>query len=162
GQESETAWAQTLTLLMMLQEEESVVNSVSHEGTRQLLAATGLEGSAAPLLPRTVEAPQWLQFGVAGFFETSRGPPWQGTGVANWLYLTQFKSWDRQKKLDKAEVALKQVITDHLFRNLEDARAKDGKDKQTEVRKAGLKARTMSWALTYYLLEVADKREGLL
>jgi hypothetical protein len=162
GQEAETAWAQTLTLLMKLQEEESAINSVSHEGTQQLLAATGLEGSSAPLLPRTVEAPQWVQFGVASFFETSRGAPWPGTGTPSWMYLTHFKTWSKLKKLDKPEVALKQVVTDHYFRNLEDARAKDSKDKQAEVRKAGLKARTMAWSLTYYLLQVADKREGLL
>jgi hypothetical protein len=56
------------------------------------------------------------------------------------VYLPQYKRWAKEKKLDPA-MELKNVITDHYFR-LSDG----GKNKA-----ALHKARTMSWALTYYL-----------
>src|SRR5262249_17010946 len=49
---------QTLALLERALQEDAEIASVTHEGTRQLLAATGQ-------LPRNVAVPEWLQFGWA-------------------------------------------------------------------------------------------------
>src|SRR5262249_55233433 len=54
----EIARAQTLTLVLKAMEVECAVAAVSHEGTRQLIAAIGL-------LPRSVDTPRWIDFGVA-------------------------------------------------------------------------------------------------
>jgi hypothetical protein len=178
----ETARAQTLTLLTKALEEESEIATVSHEGTRQLVAATGL-------LPRGVQAPEWIQFGMASFFETPKGAYWPGTGAPSWTYLTNHLIAKNAKKLDRPVDALKAVITDKDFRNppLKDQQsplapaptdrgaAQPGqpvpaapgqpglpaaREEKKEKEPSFTKARTMAWALTYYL---AHKRlNGLL
>src|SRR5438132_799386 len=50
---------QTLALVQKILEEESERTTITHEGTRQLLAASGV-------LPRSVQAPDWVQYGLAG------------------------------------------------------------------------------------------------
>lgn len=142
---NESAKAQTLTLVLKAMEEDAAREAVSREGTRQLIAALGL-------LPRSVEAPQWIDFGMASLFETPKGSYWAGTGSPNMTYLVNFKLWDSTKKLDKDPVeALKSVVTDRYFR-----RIKDSKNREN----AEAKARTMTWALVYFLAH--KKRDGLL
>jgi hypothetical protein len=129
---------QVKTLLLQAVESESELEAVSHDGTLQLASATDL-------IPRAVSAPQWVQFGIGSFFETPRQAWWQGTGAPSQLYLKKFKAWQKKKTLDTpAETALKKVVTDEYFR---DAR-KINQDA------AWTKARTMTWALMYYLGEV--------
>jgi hypothetical protein len=128
--------AQMKALVVTAMEEESEVNSVSFEGTRQLLAATGL-------LPRKVHVPQWLSFGLGSFFETPLGAYWQGTGAPSWRYLKKYKVWENFKELDKPDDALRSVVTDHYFHL-----AQEKKDDSYV-----LKGRTMSWALTYFLMK---------
>jgi hypothetical protein len=129
---------QVKTLLLQALESESELTAVSHDGTLQLASVTSL-------IPRTVSAPEWVQFGVGGFFETPKQAWWQGTGAPSQLYLKKFKDWQKKKTLDTPpETALKKVVTDEYFR---------------EARKANqdaawTKARTMTWSLTYYLAEV--------
>ncbi len=142
---NESAKAQTLTLVHKAMEEEGKRATVTHEGTRQLIAALGL-------LPRSVEAPQWIDFGMASFFETPKGSYWWGAGAPNMTYLVNFKLWDYNKKLEKnAAEALKSVVTDRYFH-----RIKDSKNKEN----AEAKARTMTWSLVYFLAH--KKRDGLL
>src|SRR5206468_9225172 len=50
-------WAMMLKVL----ENDSEVASISHAVARQLVYATGM-------LPRNVNAPEWLQFGLGSFF----------------------------------------------------------------------------------------------
>jgi hypothetical protein len=129
---------QVKTLLLQALENESEVAAISHDGTLQLASATGL-------IPRTVSAPEWVQFGTASFFETPKGAWWQGTGAPSHLYLKKFKDWEKKKKLDTpAEAALKKVITDEYFREA----------RKINQDAAWTKARTMTWALTYYLAEM--------
>jgi hypothetical protein len=149
-----------LALLLKAMAEESIRASVSHEATRQLLVGTGLLGVS-------VEAPEWVQFGTASFFETPVGAFWPGIGAPHWTYMVKFKLWkkedqkaetpdaqgrvpDVEKKLDTPDVAIRSVITDKYFR---DAREEEKKSLQT-------KARTMTWALTYFLMN--KKLDGLL
>jgi hypothetical protein len=142
---NESAKAQTLTLVLKAMEEDAALATVSLEGTRQLIAALGL-------LPRSVEAPQWIDFGMASLFETPKGSYWAGTGSPNMTYLVNFKLWDAKKQLDKDAVeALKSVVTDRYFRRIRDSKNKEN---------AEAKARTMTWALIYFLAH--KKRDGLL
>src|SRR5262249_4413255 len=106
------------------------------ECTRQLIAAVGH-------LPRSVQAPQWNDFGMASFFETPRGAFWSGVGAPSWVYLTQYKQWENAKKLEDPVKSLLNVVTDRYFRE-----AETSKHKQTTL----MKARTMAWALNYYLM----------
>lgn len=134
---------QMLALLLKAMAEESVRATVSHEGTRQLLVASGL-------LSQYVEAPEWTQFGVGSFFETPVGAYWPGIGAPHWTYIVKFKVWKKDKKLDTPEVAIRAVITDKYFR---DAGEDDKKSSTT-------KARTMSWSLMYFLMN--KKLDGVL
>src|SRR5262249_12306175 len=87
---------QTEVLLMKAIERESELATVSHEGTRQLMAAGGK-------LPRNVQIPQWIDHGLASFFETPRtveatvGSYWPGSGAVLLPYLIRFKTWERTK-----------------------------------------------------------------
>jgi hypothetical protein len=142
---NESARAQTLTLVLKAMEEDGERATVTHEGTRQLIATLGL-------LPRSVEAPQWIDFGMASFFETPKGSYWWGTGAPNMTYLVNFKLWDNNKQLEKDPVlALKSVVTDRYFHKIQESKNKEN---------AQAKARTMTWALVYYL--AYKKRDGLL
>jgi hypothetical protein len=142
---NESAKAQTLTLVRKAMEEEGERATVTLEGTRQLIDALGL-------LPRSVEAPKWIDLGMANCFVTPKGSYWSGTGSPNLMYLVNFKLWDHEKKLEKNPTeALKAVVTDRYFHQI-----KDSKNKHN----AQAKARTMSWALVYFLAH--KKREGLL
>jgi hypothetical protein len=128
---------QVKTLLLQALESESELAAVSHDGTLQLASVTGL-------VPRAVSAPEWVQFGTGSFFETPKGAWWQGTGAPSHLYLKKFKDWEKNKKLDTpAETTLKKVITDEYFREA----------RKLNQDAAWMKARTMTWALTYYLAE---------
>jgi hypothetical protein len=130
------ARAQVVALLLKAMEEESERASVTHVGSRQLAAAVGL-------LPRTVASPEWIQFGTGSFFETPREAYWPGTGAPHWVYLNKFKIWHDKKKLDAPDDALRKVITDQYFLDSNQGRNKD----------ALLRARTMSWSLTYFLAQ---------
>jgi hypothetical protein len=142
---NESAKAQTLTLVLKAMEEDGERATVTLEGTRQLIAALGL-------LPRSLEAPNWIDFGMASLFETPKGSYWSGTGSPNMTYLLNFKLWDHEKKLEKNPVeALKSVVTDRYFHRIKDSRTKEN---------AEAKARTMTWALVYFLAH--KKRDGLL
>src|SRR5262249_33020260 len=110
--------------------------AVTHEGTRQLVAATGL-------LPRNVATPHWLQFGLGSFFETPKGAFWPGTGAPSWTYLVKWKYWDDHKKLGDPQDTLQSVISDKLFRQ-----ALPSKDHAQWN-----KPRTMAWGLTYFLMK---------
>lgn len=128
---------QTLVLLIKALQEDSEISTVTYEGTRQLLAAVGY-------YPRSVLLPQWIDFGMASLFETPKGALWVGTGTPNLAFQVNFKVWDESKKLEKggAPEALRSSLTDSYFRRISDSKNKDV---------ALTKARTMSWALTYYL-----------
>lgn len=153
-QELEQGWrrlfdASTRAVLLKALEMDAERATVSHEGTRQLVAASGL-------LPRTVATPEWVQFGMGSFFEVAKGSPWGGVGFPsptfndNFNYLFQYqKQIGQDRKLDKAAL-LESVVTDRLFRQ---AKAK-GDDPSR------LRARTTSWALTFYLARF--KLDGLL
>ncbi len=141
-------YLQTAMLMLKALEQDGEIAAVSHDGSRQLLAASGL-------LPRNVAVPHWIQFGVGSFFGTPKGSPWPTVGGANASliennnYLLSYQVWSKAKKLDEPKVALERVVTDHYFRM-----SKGDNDKL-----GLLKARTLSWALTFFLAQ--RKTDGL-
>ncbi|MBL8793428.1 MAG: DUF1570 domain-containing protein [Planctomycetia bacterium] len=146
----EIAYAQTMALVKKCLDEESEIATTSHQGSRQLLAALGM-------LPRGVEMPEWIQFGWPAFFETPKFDPlihtgafWPTTGAPSWTYLVQWKVWEQEKQLEEPEKAIRNVLQDTYF-----DRAKAENDDVLL-----LKARTMAWSFTYYLME--RQLDGLL
>ncbi len=139
---------QTAALMLKALQLDGEVAASTQEVPRQLLAASGM-------LPRNVEIPQWIEFGAGSFFGTAKSSPWPSLGsspcalMAGDNYLVTYKAWSKAKKLDDPKTALKRVVTDQYFRL-----DKDGKDKL-----ALHKARTLSWALTFFLAR--KKTEGL-
>jgi hypothetical protein len=140
---NENAYAQTLTLLQKAMQDESELNSVSYEGTRQLLDAVGF-------MPKGIELPKWIDFGLASYFEVAKGSFWPGTGSQNQAYVAQFKIWQEDKKLDKPADALLGVVTDKYFRRVAEAKNKENSEN---------KARTLAWSLVYFLAQ--KKLDGL-
>ncbi len=129
--------AMTLALLLKVLEQDAEVSGTAHGATRQLIYASGS-------LPRAVEAPEWFQFGVGTFFETSPGSPWPTVGLPSFEYLPVFRDLVTYKKLPEDRVELlRQVVTDGFFRNPE-----SGVKKEAALRKA----RATAWSLTYFLM----------
>jgi hypothetical protein len=139
----EVDYAQTMALVQKVLQEEAEVAAVSHEGTRQLLAATGL-------LPRTVSLPEWVQYGLPSVWDTCKYDPvlrtgafWQGFGLPSWTHIAHYKVMEVNKELPAPEQALSAVLTDLDFRL-----ARFLRDPERTM-----KARTMSWALCYFLAQ---------
>jgi hypothetical protein len=133
---------QLLALLLKALEEESMTASVSHIGTVQLAVATGL-------LPRNVEVPEWIRFGIGSYAETPKGAYWNGVGAPSWKHLVRWKVYDETGELEiQPEEALRKVVTDKYFREV-----KDHSEKNLRV------PRMMAWSLTYFLAE--KKTDGL-
>lgn len=145
----QTGKAQVLALLMQALEDESERTTTTHEGTRQLIRASGM-------LPRNTNPPEWLDSGLASFFETGRGFYWTGAGAPSWSHLMRYKSWHSLNKLDKPEEALKKTISDRYFRDAESIVIAE------QEHKAERKARTMSWALCYFLMRDPNQSEKMM
>jgi hypothetical protein len=140
---------QTKVLMLRALERDGEVAAISQEAARQLLAASGK-------LPRHVEVPEWVEFGTGSFFGTAKGSPWPSFAapctalVDQNNYLSSYQVWSKGKKLDEPKLALERTVTDYYFRQ-----AKASKDPMTIH-----KARTLSWALTFFLAR--QKLDGLL
>jgi len=146
--ESQKQEARIRSLLLKALEEEWEATGMSHEASRQLLFA-------AKLLPPKVHVPEWLQFGMASFFETPLQSPFGGPGGASPYWLPRFKEYYDPAKAKRygstpAE-ALLGVITDAHFR----ARLAPGDTPEASLRRA----RAAAWALTYFLAQT--NLEGL-
>jgi hypothetical protein len=141
---------QTLALLQKAIEKESARAAVTHEGTLQLVAATGL-------LPRGVVAGEWAHSGLAGFFETPFRAFYFGVGLPHWTYLVEFKHLKRSGPLAKSDVVLLKTISDGYFVTATSIQQqielnKDEREAlQPQLEDELLTARTSAWALTYYL-----------
>jgi hypothetical protein len=144
--QGQKAYDQTMAILMKVMESDAELAGASHDGTRQLLYASGL-------LHKNVEAPEWLQFGMGSFFETPLGSLGTAPTAASAEYLPLWRDIKTLAKKEKrqwspAEI-LRMVVTDGYFRDAQ---------KNDDVG-ALRKARATSWALTYYLLQ-NNKFEG--
>jgi hypothetical protein len=137
------AYASTMALVKKAVDEQADQAAASHQGTRELFATIGL-------LPRTVQLPEWVQYGLPSVFEVSGMDAdmqiaafWPGVGIASWKHLTRYKLLEGEKQLDTADVALDKVITDQYF-----LEAREKKDAD-----ALAKARALAWSLSYFLAQ---------
>lgn len=143
---------QNLVLIQKAMEEEGERTTVSHEGSRQLLAATGL-------LPRNVETPEWIQSGMASFFDTPYRAFYTSMAAPSWTHLVAFKYFQKVKKLDarKPGEALFNLVSDRMFRKARQSSAtadleKEDNSKLDQAAKEDWEiARASAWAFTYFL-----------
>ena len=143
---------QTMALVLQSLVEEAELGAISFDGTRQLMTAAGF-------LPRNVMVPDWVNFGLPSVFETPRydssaqaGSFWPIFGEPNWVWMAYYKVWELNKAhwLEKPpEVALTNVLTDRYF-----FKALPTKDPAplTTPEDELVRAKTMAWALSYYLV----------
>ncbi len=149
--EEQLAEAQMVALMLKALEQEAELATISHDASRQLLFASGL-------LPRNVAAPEWFLFGMGSFFETPLQSPWSGIGAPSSYFLPRWHEL-KGKGFEKSPgETLRKVITDAYFRGL----PPEGRPESPSHRAhdaALRKARTASWALTYFLAK--QKLDGV-
>jgi Protein of unknown function (DUF1570) len=121
--------ADTLSLLVEIERENSDIEVVSHEITHQMAGNTGL-------LPRHVRVPSWVHEGLATYFETPNGASWGGIGAVNQSRL----EWYRLLAPDRVHSNLDFIIGDQIF---DFAKTNIG-----QVAGYG-----QAWALTHFLME---------
>ncbi len=76
--------AQTGVLLAKALEDQAERHTVTNEGVRQLLVASGM-------FPRSVQVPDWIVEGLAAFFETPAGTAYPTVGDRSCIHLISFK-----------------------------------------------------------------------
>jgi hypothetical protein len=145
-----TIMLQSMILVQKAMEEETERATISHEAVRQLLFSTGL-------LPRNVAVPEWIQYGLASFFESPPGSFYPGLAIPSWSNLLDFKYFREKKMLGPQATVLQHVITDDFFQ-----RARASTNRAILARSARLAdkakqdediARSTAWALVYYLVK---------
>ena len=139
---------QTMVVVQKALQDDAERATLSHEGVRQLLAASGL-------LPRQIAAPEWLQEGLAGYFERPLGAVYGFGGLPSWSNLVAFKYYQAHG-LGKGRSVLTNVITDRYFTmaRAADVEGDPNSEKAADKDRADWeRARATSWALVYYLIE---------
>lgn len=147
---------QTMVVVQKALQDDAERATLSHEGVRQLLAASGL-------LPRQVAAPEWIQEGLAGYFERPLGAVYGFGGLPSWSNLVAFK-YHQDHGLGKGREILTNVISDRYFAVARDAdlEGDPSSDKAADKDRSDWeRARATSWALVYYLIE-QNKMDRLL
>lgn len=121
--------ADTISMLVEIERENSDITVVSHETTHQMAGNTGL-------LPRHVLIPSWVHEGLATYFETPNGANWGGVGAVN----TDRLEWYRLLEPDRRHSNLDFIVGDQIF---DFAATHEGK----------VAGYGQAWALTHFLLE---------
>ncbi|MCI0680884.1 MAG: DUF1570 domain-containing protein [Gemmataceae bacterium] len=132
-------------------EDEGERAAISHEATRQLLCATGV-------LPRLVNVPEWVQSGMASYFDTPHGALYPGVGLPSWSNLVSFKYFLRKNRLggEPYDIMLRTISNQYFLeaqRTAEDERDDLDKDKSNKLKEEQDMARGTAWALVYYLMD---------
>jgi hypothetical protein len=144
------AYMQTLVLVEKALAVEAERATISHEATRQLLFATGM-------LPRNVEVPEWIQYGLSSFFETPPGAFYPGVGLPSWTNLIDFKYHRKKGHLGAPKDALLSLVSDRYFlKSRESAKLLDASRSRPDHLVNRAKddqevARSTAWALVYFL-----------
>ena len=121
--------ADTLSLLVEIERENSDIEVVSHEITHQMAGNTGL-------LPRHVQVPSWVHEGLATYFEAPKGAAWSGIGAVNQSRL----DWYRLLAPDRVHSNLDFIVGDQIF--------DFAGNHVSKVAGYG-----QAWALTHFLME---------
>jgi hypothetical protein len=147
---SQIAYAQALMVTQKALDEDTERATISHEGTRQLLVASGM-------FPRHVDVPDWVLSGLSSFFETPEQAVYPGLGLPSSTHLISFKYLFRKNhKLGNNADVLYNVLTDRYFdlarRATEEAEEhKDDEKLAKKAKDAWELARCTSWAFVYHL-----------
>lgn len=148
---------QAMALIKKITLRDLAFSTTSHQGTRQLLASTGL-------LPENIPGFEWLRFGIASFFETSRLSFYPSPTLPHWVHHVNLRYYREKKKLlqeDEARKILLSVITDQYFqkayRSIHQAKREEDEEKQEKLQEKAEKdleiAQSTAWALAYYLMK---------
>lgn len=141
---------QTLAIVQRAMEDEGERASISHEATRQLLFATGV-------LPRLVNVPEWVQSGMASYFDTPHGALYPGVGLPSWTHLVSFRHFLKSNRLGTSHEMFLRTISNQFF--LDALRTADEyKDQEEQAKSKQLKeelemARATAWALVYFVMD---------
>jgi hypothetical protein len=149
---SEVIVLQTMVLVQKAMEDEGERTTVGHEGTRQLLSATGF-------LPGNVEIPEWIQAGLGSFFNTPHYAFYTSNCMPSWSHLVDFKFHSKTKKIDRSKGGdiLFHVVSDRYFRqarrtqSLADQEKEDNSLLAEQAKEEFEIARATSWAFVYFL-----------
>ena len=125
---------QTLALLQGAMEEDIELSTISREGTRQLLGATGF-------LAHNVNGPEWLQAGLVSFFEIPPAHLHLGFGQPRGEYLRKLQAFKDDKSFKSADL-LSDLATDQIFRA-----ARNGSETKTDP----AMGQAAAWGLVFYL-----------
>jgi hypothetical protein len=142
----------SLLIVQKALEEDAERATITYEGTRQLLVASGM-------FPRHVDVPEWVLTGLASYFETPEMAVYPGVGLPSWSYLVSFRYFQNDikggKLANSAEV-LYNVVTDRYFAKARIAsdKAQDLHDEKLidQAREEWDLARCTAWALVYHLV----------
>jgi len=148
----EISVAETFLIVQKALEEDAERATITYEGTRQLLVASGL-------FPRHVDVPEWVLTGLASYFETPEMAVYPGVGLPSWSYLISFRHFQNETKAGKltnpSEV-LYNVVTDRYFTQARIAaeKAHELHDEKLELqaRDDADLARCTAWAFVYHLV----------
>lgn len=121
--------ADSISMLVEIEREDSDIEVVSHEATHQMAGNTGL-------LPMHVMAPSWLHEGLATYFETPDGATWGGIGAVNESRLDLYRTLQSDREHSNIDF----IVTDQIFDLAGSHMAK--------VHGYG-----QAWALTHFLIE---------
>ena len=145
-------YMETMLLLQKALEEDAEQSTITYEGTRQILIASGM-------FPRHVNVPEWVLSGLASYFETSMQAVYPGVGLPSWSHWTSFKHLQKDTKagpLANSTDVLYNVLTDRYFdqaRQASDAAQEKRDDDQLadKARDAWELARCTAWSFVYHL-----------
>ena len=151
--------AQTMLILQKAFEEDSERQTITYEGTRQLLVASGM-------FPRHVNVPEWVLSGLASYFETPEQAVYAGIGLPSWTNLISFKHFqkdstkDKPSRLAKPDEVLYGTVTDRFFDRAraasELAQEKTDEKLEEKAREEWEFARCTAWGFTYYVINKHD------
>jgi hypothetical protein len=141
--------AQTLLIVRKALQEDSERATITHEGTRQLLVASGM-------FPRHVDVPEWVLAGLASYFETPVQAVFPGVGLPSWTHLVVFKHLQKTEVFAKPPEVLYNTLTDRYFAKARHASelAQEHRDDDglaDKARESWDLARCTAWAFVYHL-----------
>jgi hypothetical protein len=155
----QVAFAQTVALVQRSMEDDAEIATLTREGARQLLFASGM-------IPRHVHVPEWIVSGLSGFFATSGVMPYPTVGLPHASNLVALNYYRATKQLGKSGDVLANVIDDRYFRTahralLETADAENADKLAERARIQTELGNSTAWALVYYLIERRRDPMGL-
>lgn len=121
--------ANTIDLLIRIDQESQDIEVVSHEATHQLASNTGL-------FPQHVRVPSWVHEGLAAYFESPNDGAWSGIGAVNELRIQFYRALERDREHSNIDF----IVGDQIF-------------DYAQSLGAVLHGYGQAWAMTHFLME---------